>query len=82
MSYTATLCLRPRREKGFEFKLVRGQFNQSEVTLWGSICDGRGRRPQPKQIKQLEEWPEPTNESGVASFLAFVNHLRSWMKPE
>ena len=69
-------------EDRFEFKLTKGQFNQTEVILWGCICDKRGRRPQPKQIKQLDEWPEPTTESDVASFLAFVNYLRKWMNPD
>ena len=66
----------------FEFKLTKGQFNQTEVILWGCICDKRGRRPQEKQVKQLDEWPEPTTESDVASFLAFVNYLRKWMNPD
>ena len=30
----------------FEFKLVKGQFNQPEIVLWGCICDKHGRRPQ------------------------------------
>ena len=69
-------------EDHFEFKLVKGQFNQVEVEIWGCICDKRGRRPKEKQVVQLTEWPEPTTEDDVKSFLAFVNHLRKWMHPE
>ena len=76
------LVLEEAAKHGFEFKLVKGQFNQPQVTLWGFICDGKGRQPQPKQVKQLREWPEPTDADGVKSFLAFVNYLRSWLPPE
>ena len=55
-------------EDNFEFKLIKGKFNQPEVIIWGCICDKRGRRPQKKQVKQLSEWPEPTNEDAVRSF--------------
>ncbi len=27
---------------GFEFELVKGQLNQSDIVLWGCICDSRG----------------------------------------
>ena len=57
----------------FEFKLVKGQFNQKEIVLWGCIYDKHGRRPKEKQVKQLISWPAPKNEDDVKSFLAFVN---------
>ncbi len=67
---------------GFEFKVVKGQYNQAEMILWGCICDTNGRWPQPKQIKQLEESSPPHNEDDGCSFLAFVNYLRKLMAPE
>ena len=66
----------------FEFKLTKGQFNQSSVVLWGFICDEHGRRPQPKQVEQLRKWPEPKPADDVRSFLAFVNYLRALLDPE
>ena len=63
-------------ESGFEFKLMKGQYNQAEIVLWGSICSGTGRRPMPGKVQQLEQWPEPQEQSDLVSFLAFVNYLR------
>ena len=37
------LVLEEAAKHGFEFKLTKGQFNQPQVTLWGFICDGKGR---------------------------------------
>ena len=36
------LDLEEAAKHGFEFKLVKGQFNQPQVTLWGFICDVKG----------------------------------------
>ena len=49
------------RESGFEFKLKKGQFNQPSIEFWGCILDGNGRRPQPKKVEQLVNWPEPVD---------------------
>jgi hypothetical protein len=38
-----------------------------------------GRRPQPKRIEQLKNWPEPVDQSAVNSFLCFVNYLREYL---
>ena len=46
------------RKEGFEFKLKKGQFNQPSIEFWGCILDGQGRRPQPKKIEQLTQWPD------------------------
>jgi hypothetical protein len=61
------------RREGFEFKLKKGQFNQPSIEFWGCILDGEGRRPQPKKIEQLKNWPEPVDQAAVNSFLCFVN---------
>ena len=65
---------------GFEFKMKKGQFNQSEITLWGCICSATGRRADPKNIDQPSKWPVPKDASALTSFLAFVNYLRTWMR--
>ena len=44
--------------------------------------DGLGRRPDPKKIEQLKEWPIPKDAAALNSFLCFVNYLRSHMRPE
>ena len=41
------------RGDGFEFKLKKGQFNQSSIEFWGCVLDGDGRQPQPKKVEQL-----------------------------
>jgi hypothetical protein len=75
------LCQRAA-SKGFEFKMKKGQLNQHEIEFWGCICDGEGRRAQPKKVKQLSEWPLPQSAEAVNSFLCFVNYLREYMAPE
>ena len=69
-------------KKGFEFKLAKGRFNQPEVEIWGCVCGGYGRKPTPKKVNQLKEWPEPETAADVNSFIAFVNYLREFMDPE
>ena len=39
---------------GFEFKLIKGQFNQTELVIWGCVCDKHGRRP-PTQAHQAAQ---------------------------
>ena len=43
------LCEKASAE-GFEFKLVKGQFNPAEIEFWECICDGTGRRPAPRRF--------------------------------
>ena len=81
IGHLCLLCTTASR-RGFEFKLTKGQYNQPEIEFWGCICDGRGRRAQPRKVQQLAEWPEPVSIEGLTSFLAFVNYLREYMDPE
>ena len=69
-------------KSAMEFKLTKAQFNQSEIKFWGVICDGVGRRPEPKKVRQLEEWPEPKDAPALSSFLCFVNYLREHLAPD
>ena len=79
--HMSLLCAAAVKE-GFEFKLKKGQFNQHEIVFWGCICDGAGKRAQPKKIEQLNQWPVPDHSDGVNSFLCFVNYLREYMDPQ
>jgi hypothetical protein len=74
--------LKMAAHEGFEFRLKKGQFNQESIEFWGCICDGQGRRAQPRKIEQLEQWPIPKTTDSVNSFLCFVNYLREYMNPE
>ena len=65
------LCQRAS-ERGFEFKCTKGQYNQSEVEVWGSICSGSGRRASHRKIDQLEKWPIPDSKEAVVSFFAVL----------
>ena len=61
---------------------LKGQFNQPSIEFWGCILDGEGRRPQPKKIEQLTNWPEPVDQAAVNSFLCFVNYLKEYLPPD
>ena len=67
--------------EGFEFKFKKGQYNQDRIEFWCCICDASGRRPQPRKVEQLSNWPEPRSSDAVNSFLCFVNYLRECMEP-
>ena len=56
--------------------------NQPAVEFWGAVCDGTGRRPNPRKIQQLENWPEPIDQEALVSFLAFANYLREFLPTE
>ncbi len=64
------------RKAGFEFKLVKGQFNQPDILFWGCVLDGKGRSVPAKKIEQLRNWPEPHDAAAVNSFMPFANYLR------
>jgi hypothetical protein len=71
------LCSKAR-QRGFESKFLKGQFNKVELELWGCVCGKHGRKAMPKKIDQLENWPEPTNCQQLNSFLCFVNYLAEY----
>ena len=81
MEHLNELC-RKARQRGFEFKFLKGQFNKAELELWGCVCGKHGRRAMPKKIDQLENWPEPTTCQQLNSFLCFVNYLAEYMDPD
>ena len=66
---------------GFEFKLKKCWWNQSEVTLWGFVCDALGRRTTPKKVEQLINWPVPQTLLQLQGFMCFANYLREFLEP-
>ena len=73
--------LKLARQHGLQYRLSKCVFFQPECVLLGNIVGRHGRRPDPKKVSQLKEWPAPKSCADIMSFLAFANYLRMYLGP-
>ena len=70
------------RQSGIQYRLEKCVFFQQEIMLIGFLCSKEGRKPDPKKIKQLREWPPYKGCPDISSHLAFCNYLREFFGPD
>ncbi|CAD7974209.1 unnamed protein product [Amoebophrya sp. A120] len=58
---------------------VKSVFGKREVEVLGFQVSKHGRKPTPRKVEQLQQWPELENKDDLVSFLAFVNYLREFI---
>ena len=75
------LVFQKARSIGFEFKVKKAQWNQKELSLWGSVCGELGIRADPGKLEQLKHWPMPTDRHKLKSFLQFAEYLSKHLNP-
>lgn len=61
-------------------KLSKCSFFKSEVEYLGHIISGDCIKPDPKKLKTVNEWPEPTNNTQVQAFVGLVNYYNKMIK--
>ncbi|CAD7974212.1 unnamed protein product, partial [Amoebophrya sp. A120] len=70
-------------------------FQKQTASVFEDVCDGvfiddlvevlgfqvskQGRKPTPRKVEQLKQWPELESKDDLVSFLAFVNYLREFI---
>jgi hypothetical protein len=72
--------LQKLREKALPVKLLKCEFHKYSVGFLGYIVSEHGLAPDPKKVKDIEEWPEPTNVTEIQSFNGTVNFYRRFIK--
>ena len=70
------------RKSNIQYRLIKCLFFQPSVLLIGFICGADGRRPDPKKIEQLRNWPEYNSCEAIHSHYAFCNYLQEFYGPE
>ena len=73
--------LKLARQYGLQYRLSKCVFFQPECVLLGNVVGRHGRRPDPKKVSQLKDWPSPKSCADIMSFLAFANYLRMYLGP-
>lgn len=68
------------REAGVCLKPSKCYFVQTKVEYLGHIVSGESLSPNPNKIKAVQEFPLPTNATGVKAFLGLCNYYRHFIQ--
>lgn len=68
------------REANVRLKPSKCYFVQSKVEYLGHVVSAEGLSPNPNKIKAVQEFPVPTNITGVKAFLGLCNYYRRFVK--
>lgn len=69
-----TEVLKRIQEYGFTIRLEKCAFKVQQIRYLGYVIDTHGLRPDPAKIEVIRKLPEPTDVSGVRSFLGAINY--------
>ena len=61
---------------GLKLNPLKCKLAQASVTTLGFILSGDGIKPDPKNLKKIEDWPVPKNVKHVRSFLGLTSYYR------
>ena len=66
-----------------EFKLKlhpeKSKFFQSKVVYCGSVVSEKGVEPDPNKVNQIKQWPVPSNQKALRSFLGLASYYRKFV---
>ena len=68
------------REANVRLKPSKCHFVQPEVEYLGHVVSSEGLKPNPAKIRAVQDFPVPTNVSGVKAFLGLCNYYRRFIK--
>lgn len=72
--------LKRLRDANVRLKPSKCYFVQSKVEYLGQVVSAVGLSPNPSKIKAVQEFPIPTNTTGVKAFLGLCNYYRRFVK--
>lgn len=61
-------------------QLDKSEFLQKEVAFLGHIVTPDGVKPNPDNIKVIQEWPLPSNEKELRGFLGILRYYRKFIR--
>jgi hypothetical protein len=67
------------KKVGLTLKATKCEFHTHKMEYLGYIIAPEGISMDPKKVRVVEEWKEPTNVKGVQSFLGFANFYRRFI---
>ena len=74
------LVFKRLRKAGVRLKPSKCHFVQSKVEYLGHVVSAEGLSPNPNKIKAVQEFPVPTNTTGVKAFLGLCNYYRRFIR--
>ena len=61
------------QDSNFYAKLSKCEFERSELKYFGHIISGDGIKVDPAKVKVIHDWPIPSSQKEVRSFLGLAN---------
>jgi len=74
------LVLQRIEEYGLSLKTTKCHFFKQAVKFLGFIVTKDGIKPNPEKVQVVKDWPVPTTQSHIRSFLALTQFFRRFMK--
>jgi hypothetical protein len=74
------MILRRVEEVGLTLKASKCEFHTNKTEYLGYIISPTGIEMDPEKVRAVAEWKEPTNMTGVQSFLGFANFYRRFIR--
>ena len=65
---------------GLKLKPEKCQLFQTEVDFLGHLVSAQGIKPNPHNVSKIQQWPIPTNVTGVRQILGLGNYYRRFVK--
>lgn len=72
--------LRILEQNEFFVRMSKCDFERSELKYLGHIVSGEGIKVDPAKIQVIENWPRPSSQKEVRSFLGLANYFRKFIQ--
>ena len=63
------------RDAGLTLNEEKCEFAKTSITFLGHVVDGSGLRPDPRKVKAVSEFPEPTDLTSLRRFLGMAEQM-------
>ena len=73
------IFLERAQARKLQFGATKCVFGHASTELLGFEISAEGKRPHPKKVAQLKNWPDPQSVDALVSFRAFANYLREFI---
>ena len=67
-------------EAGLKLKMKKCEFFKNKINYLGHIVSNKGVAPDDRKVKSIIEYPEPTNQKELLSFLGLASYYRKFIR--